>query len=189
MRDLCILDTETLGTSPTAPTWEFAAIRRDTDDNGHTFEDTTHFFIRHNPAHWLDELAKQPKGQQFIEDYKARFDVREALDERSAAIMIHLVTRDADLIICNPVFDEPRLAAFLRRFDIEPEWHYHPWDIASVALGYACGRDGQPPGQPWKSDQLANTVGIDTTQYARHTAMGDVRWTLAQWDLITGGHR
>lgn len=85
-----------------------------------------------------------------------------------------------------PGTSRTRLAAFLRSHGIEPQWHYHPWDITSVALGYACGRDGQPPGQPWKSDQLANLVGINTAQYARHTAMGDVLWTLAQWDLITG---
>ncbi len=103
--------------------------------------------------------------------------------------MIHIATRGAQIIACNPVFDEPRLAALLRRNNIEPAWHYHPLDIASVALGFICGRDGQPPVEPWKSDQLADAAGVDTTKYARHTAMGDVQWTLAQWDLITGRHR
>lgn len=74
-------------------------------------------------------------------------------------------------------------------YGIEPEWHYHPWDIASVALGYACGRDGSPPSLPWKSDQLSQEIGVNPAEFARHTAMGDVRWTLAQWDLITGRHR
>lgn len=184
MTDYVFLDTETLGLDPAAPMWEFAAIRRDADDAGNTFEDTTHFFIRHNRGDWLDQLP-----EQFQQDYLTRFSTPDALDERTAAIMIHIVTRGAELVICNPVFDEPRLAAFLRRHGIEPEWNYHPWDITSVALGYACGRDGSPPGKPWKSDQLANLVGINTAQYARHTAMGDVLWTLAQWDAITGGHR
>ncbi len=185
MTDYVFLDTETLGLDPAAPMWEFAAIRRDVDDAGNRFEDTTHFFIRHNRGDWLDQLP-----EQFQQDYLTRFNVRDALDERTAAIMIHIVTRGAELVICNPVFDEPRLAAFLRRHGIEPEWHYHPWDIASVALGYICGRDGQqPPALPWKSDQLANKTGINTAEFARHTAMGDVQWTLAQWDLITGGHR
>lgn len=181
MTDLVILDTETLGTSTTAPTWEFAAVRRFADSSD---DDSIEFFIRHDP-----DLADPDLPEWFLADYRDRYIADDALDEQSAAALIHFITRGAELIICNTVFDEPRLAAFLRSHGIEPQWHYHPWDITSVALGYACGRDGQPPGRPWKSDQLANTVGIDTTQYARHTAMGDVRWTLAQWDLITGGHR
>lgn len=181
MRDLCILDTETLGTSSTAPTWEFASVRRFVD-GGH--DDSVEFFIRHDPS-----LADPDLPESFLADYRERYIADDALDEQSAAAMIHIVTRGTELVICNPVFDEPRLAAFLRGHGIEPEWHYHPWDIASVALGYACGRDGQPPGQPWKSDQLANTVGINTAQFERHTAMGDVRWCVAQWDKIVGGNR
>ncbi|MGV0595680.1 hypothetical protein [Mycolicibacterium porcinum] len=184
MTDYVFLDTETLGLDPAAPMWEFAAIRRDADDTGNSFEDTTHFFIRHNRGDWLDQLP-----EQFQQDYATRFNVHDALDERSAAIMIHIVTRGAELVICNPVFDEPRLAAFLRSHGIEPEWHYHPWDIASVALGYICGRDSVPPPLPWKSDQLSREIGVDPGKFARHTALGDVRWTLAQWDLINGGHR
>lgn len=178
MTDFVIVDTETLGLDPAAPIWEFAAVRRFGDGAS---DDSTEFFIRHDPGEWLTQLAAS-----FREDYETRYEARDALDEQSAAAMIHFVTRGAQLVGCNPGFDVERLAALLRRNGIEPEWHYHPWDIASVALGYACGRDGRPPEQPWKSDHLANTVGIDTDSYRRHTAMGDVQWTLAQWDTIVG---
>lgn len=178
MPDFVILDTETLGTSSTAPTWEFAAVRRFADGSP---DDSTEFFIRHDPS-----LADPDLPESFLADYRDRYIADDALDEQSAAAMIHLVTRGAELVICNTVFDEPRLAAFLLSNGIEPEWHYHPWDIASVALGFVCGRDGSPPTFPWKSDQLADAAGVPTAEYRRHTAMGDVLWTLAQWDSIVG---
>lgn len=178
MRDFVILDTETLGTSNTAPTWEFAAVRRFADSSE---DDSIEFFIRHDP-----DLADPDLPESFLADYRDRYIADDALDEQSAAAMIHFVTRGAELIVCNPVFDEPRLAAFLRRNGIEPEWHYHPWDIASVALGFVCGRDGSPPTFPWKSDALADAAGVPTAEYRRHTAMGDVLWTIAQWDSIVG---
>ncbi|WP_458317135.1 3'-5' exonuclease [Mycolicibacterium brisbanense] len=178
---ITFIDTETLGLAPDAPIWEFAAVSRFDDGSR---DDSTKFFIHHDPGDWVETLP-----ESFQADYRNRYEPRDALDEQSAAAMIHFVTRGAELVACNPVFDEPRLAGFLRRHGIEPEWHYHPWDIASVALGFICGRDGRPPGRPWKSDRLAHTVGLDNSRYKRHTAMGDVRWTLAQWDAIVGGGR
>lgn len=181
MPDFVILDTETLGTSPTTPTWEFAAVRRFADGSD---DDSIEFFIRHDQS-----LADPDLPESFLVDYRDRYVEDDALDEQSAAALIHFVTRGAVMVACNPVFDEPRLAAFLRRNGIEPEWHYHPLDIASIALGFVCGRDGKPPELPWKSDGLAYAAGVTTADYRRHTAMGDVQWTLAQWDSITGGGR
>lgn len=101
-----------------------------------------------------------------------------------AAAMIHMVTRNTIVVGCNPGFDLERIEKLLRRNNIEPGYHYHPNDIASMVLGFLAGR-GQFPDQPWKSDKLASLVGVDSDQFPRHTAEGDVRWTRAQWDAMT----
>lgn len=179
MTDIVFLDTETLGVHPDAPIWEFAAIRR--FENGNT--DRTEFFIRHEPEPWATQLKAE--APSFYEDYQARYRPSDALDEQSAAVMIHMVTRGAQMVACNPVFDDPRLAQLMRRNNIEPAWHYHPDDISSMAKGYLRAR-GELPAPPYKSNALSLALGVDPDAYARHTAMGDVAWVMAQHDLIMG---
>lgn len=178
LTDVVILDTETLGLDPDAPIWEFAAVRRFAD--GHT--DSTEFFLLHDPGDWVETL-----DGSFLADYQARYDHRDALDDRSAAIMVNIITRGAKVIACNPGFDLERLTKLLTRNDIEPDWHYHPLDITSVAIGYAAGRDYRPPAGPWRSEQMSERIGVQVSKFARHSAMGDVQWTLAQWDMVMGG--
>ncbi len=179
--DLVFLDCETLGLDPEAPIWEFAAIRRFPNGGGTRAE----FFIRHDPGHWLDTLDKP-----FREDYEARYDKDDAVDEHDAAIMIDVVTAGAIAVVCNPLFDLPRLEALLRHYDITQSWHYHPLDVPSMVHGFICGGKGvgrgHPPEQPWKSDRLSTSIGVDPADFARHTAMGDVEWILAQYEEMTG---
>jgi hypothetical protein len=178
--DICFIDIETLGLHPDAPIWEFAAIRRfhaDPVDDGK--EDRTQFFIRHEPGPFYDDLP-----EEFQKDYQNRYTRSDALTESSAAIMIHIVTRGAKIVGCNPGFDLERLTKLLVRNRITPEWHYHPLDITSIALGYYAAVDEKPPTPPWRSEQMAEAVGVETADYKRHTAMGDVVWVRAQWDAV-----
>lgn len=177
-RPICFLDCETLGLDPEAPIWEFAAVTVFPDGN----EDPTRFCIRHDQDDWLETLPLA-----FQDDYRTRYEHREALDEGDAALLINMVTNNAIIVGCNPGFDIERLTKLLLRNGIEPAWHYHPLDIASVAIGFLAGR-GFPPRQPWKSDMLANGVGVDTGQFPRHTAKGDVDWTRAQWNNMIGAN-
>ncbi|MCG7592417.1 exonuclease domain-containing protein [Mycobacterium sp. PSTR-4-N] len=177
MSDIVFLDTEALGLDPNAPVWEFAAVRRFA--NGNT--DRTEFFIRHEPEPWASEF--HAIAPAFYEDYAARYRSSDALDDQAAAVMIHMVTRGAHMVACNPVFDDPRLAQILRRNNIEPAWHYHPDDIASLAKGYLAAR-GELPAPPYNSNALSLALGVDPDDYARHTAMGDVAWCMAQWDTV-----
>jgi DNA polymerase III epsilon subunit-like protein len=39
---------------------------------------------------------------------------------------------------------------------------------------------------PWNSNQLSRRLGVDPDNFARHTAMGDVQWCLAQWRAMNG---
>lgn len=98
-RDLVFVDTETLGLDPDAPVWEFAALRRFADGN----TDQTQFCIRHQTDPWAAQMRDQAPA--FFDDYRARYTPADALDEQSAAIMIHMVTRDAIVVGCNPGFD------------------------------------------------------------------------------------
>lgn len=175
--DITFLDVETLGLDPDAPIWEFAAVRRRKGLPDHTIN----FLVEHDPGDWVQTLPAA-----FQDDYRTRFHDSTAVTEGTAATEIHFATNGAILVGCNPGFDIERLTKLLQRNGIEPAWHYHPLDIASAAIGYLAGK-GFPPQQPWKSDQLADMVGITTANYQRHTALGDVLWTAAQWDQIMSG--
>lgn len=176
MTDIVFLDTETLGLDPDAPVWEFAAVRR-LDPVG---EIELRFTIRHDPAHWLDGFP-----EEFLADYLARYDPAAAWGEVAAVGAIHAITKGAHIVGAVPSFDTERLAKLLRRNGIEPEWHYHLIDVENVVVGYLAGRGELIP-PPWKSDQLSAAVGVNPDDYARHTAMGDVRWAMAQWDAVIG---
>lgn len=189
--DIVFLDTETLGLHPDAPIWEFAAVRRFATGG----EDKTEFQIRHDAADWLDAMP-----DQFLYDYDERYKPHDAATESDAAVMMHILTKDALVVACNPGFDLPRIERLIRRHGMEPAFHYHPFDISSIAFGaWVTGRhfassvtqiELEPIGPPpWKSDHLAYAVGVRSADYARHTAMGDVLWTIAQWDAVTGGAR
>jgi hypothetical protein len=42
---------------------------------------------------------------------------------------------------------------------------------------------------PWDSEALSRALGVDPDTFARHTAMGDVRWAMAIHDQVMGGAR
>ncbi len=176
MTDLVFLDTETCGLHLDAPIWEFAGVRR--SDGGETHVE---FLIDHDPADWLDTLP-----ERFLADYRNRYQQAGARPEHEAAERIHQFTDGAIVIGCNPGFDLERLALLLRRNGIEPSWHYHPLDMPSVCLGFLAALGIKlPPPADWKSDRLAlAAAGVDSADYARHTAMGDVQWVAAQWDVL-----
>ncbi|MBU8834153.1 3'-5' exonuclease [Mycolicibacterium goodii] len=180
MSTIVFLDTETLGLGTDAPVWEFAAIRRGPDG----INESVQFTIQHSPTVAAKLLPGMP--EKFQIDYRARFDPAEAISEDSAAKIIDIYTADAIVVCCNPLFDLPRLTALMQRHHVEPRWHYHPIDSASVAMGFLAGRGLPPETSQWSSDKLSAALGVDAGDYLRHTAMGDVLWMVAQWDNIMG---
>lgn len=177
------LDTECLGLHRAAPIWEFAAIRIEDDGTESARE---HFQIQHNPnlcgIHWPSTLP-----EQLFADYVNRYKPEAALTQHDAAHRIAaIVAGNATIAGSNPGFDMERLADLLDEFDITPGWHYHPLDVPTIALGWLAAIDGVPP-RPWKSDALSCAVYVEPSDFARHTAAGDVEWSLALYRAVTGG--
>ncbi|OMC07087.1 hypothetical protein A5734_03690 [Mycolicibacterium fortuitum] len=166
-----------------APIWEFAAIR--IEDDG-TESDRAHFQIRHRPEPWLSQLRVD--APRFAHDYLNRYDAASAVWEWDAARGVaRLVEGGAVIAGSNPAFDMERLLILMQRNGIsDPGWHYHPLDVPTIAVGWLFGRGGEPE-RPWKSDAMSRAVGVDPIDYARHTAMGDVEWSMAMYRAATGG--
>lgn len=175
MTDIVFMDTETMGLHPDAPVWEFAAIRR---DNSTGQEVERHMLIEHDPEPWFNDYPAP-----FSDDYRTRYNSLMAVSEEFAAGVIHQITVGAHIVGAVPSFDTERLTTLLRRNNILPQWHYHLIDVENIVVGFLAGK-GELSMPPWKSDQLSAAIGIDPTDFDRHTAMGDVLWTRAQWDVV-----
>jgi hypothetical protein len=175
--DIVFMDTETLGLSPDAPIWEFAAIRR----SGFGTETEFHCFIDHYPLPWFNQLP-----ESFQQDYEARYSPELAITRWQAAELVRDATSGAHVIGAVPSFDTARLWKLLDHaspvFTSEP-WHYHLIDVENLIVGYLAAK-GEVLPPPWKSDELSRAVGVDPEGFARHTAMGDVLWVKAQYDAV-----
>lgn len=182
MSDIVFLDTETLGVHIDAPIWELAAIRRRADGT----ETTLHLFIHHDPDRWL----KDPNfPESFKSDYRERYSEDNDVPRYSAARIIqNFFTGRPHVVGAVPNFDTERIAhQLLRPNDIQEPWHYHLIDVENLAVGYLVSRGADLFARPpWDSNELSRAIGVNPDRFDRHTALGDVRWVMAQWDAIMG---
>lgn len=183
-RDIVFLDTETLGLDRRAPIWEFAAVRL----RGNEIVSTEEWFVGHDHGYGTNGLP-----EVFAADYRTRYDADVAVSPAAAAKAIATITSDAIVAGSNPSFDMDRLGLLLRHYGYEPGWHYHPLDIPSMVVGQVArsglhlpARRTPPRPLPWNSSQLSRRLSVDPDDFARHTAMGDVQWCLAQWRAMNG---
>lgn len=206
MSRIAFVDTETTGLSLDDEIWEFAAIVREEDGS----ETTCHMFIEHDPA----KCNRLPRD--FLADHRARFPQSsspqwhdDVVPQEDAAMTIAALLGDnkTHIVGCVPNFDTERLALLLRRFGMEPRWHYHLLDVENLAVGWLNGvaaraideakmRGEEPPRldrsrtlPPWDSEAISRAVGVDPDRFERHTALGDVRWAAALFDAVTGETR
>lgn len=91
---------------------------------------------------------------------------------------IATLTAGRHLVGAVPSFDAPFLDRFLRANGAAPAWHYHLVDVEALAAG----KVGIAP--PWDSEELSRAVGVDPTQFERHTALGDARWAKAIYEAV-----
>lgn len=184
MSDVVFMDTETLGLSVDSPIWEFAAIRRHMDGAVVTSERALHLYINHDPERISPDLP-----ESFVTDYQTRWKAAGDASlitqpDNAADLIVEFFADRPHVVGAVPNFDTERIAHQLLRprGHVEP-WHYHLIDVENLVAGFLAGRSMlmQPP---WKSDDLSAAVGIDPELFERHTAMGDVRWAMAQWDAV-----
>lgn len=187
MTALVFCDTETTGLSLFDDIWEFAAVRREDDGT----ESEHHFFVRHSRS----KAAKLP--DRFRTDLQRRYDRDRALTRAAAAKAMHAVTQGRPHIVgAVPNFDTERIAALMRQYGYDPDWHYHLIDVENLAVGWLWGRFGwmsddvkdkirDGTTRPWRSDDLSRMCGVEPpNESERHTALGDVRWVMRWYDKL-----
>lgn len=99
-----------------------------------------------------------------------------------AAALVQTWTSGARVFGVVPSFDTGCLEELLHRHGLEPQWHFQPWDIAVLAVGYLIGRQ-LPVQRSSEATSLQCGVAVPTDT-ERHTAMGDARWVKRWYDHI-----
>lgn len=90
------------------------------------------------------------------------------------------ITWGAHLVGMNPAFDAARLEKLLLANRACPGWNYHLVDVEALIAGHM----GIAP--PWRSTELSLKAGVDPADFDRHTAIGDVEWTVALYAKVMG---
>lgn len=209
---LCFLDTETTGLDPDAhEVWEVAAIIRRPGEPEVELEwqlpvdvgraeamglRVGNFYGRRWSASSDGDPAPTagypPLAEAFGHD--GRRVVANVQMARFAQTFARL-TWDCHLVGAVVSFDEERLRRLLRRHGACPGWHYHLVDVENLAAGWVAARAARPRGKalahearpPWSSDKLSALVGVEPSQFGRHTALGDARWARAIYDAVIEG--
>ena len=188
---------------------DLAAIERTGeagDEGRYPGEWELHLQVHHD----VRKVMRLPK--RFRVDWATRFDQAQAVaPARAAKLLAQFIEGSPVIVGANPAFDIWHLERLLSHLDLDVQYHYRPVDVGALAWGYLSGQAALASvltpaagetrvisedveqllakGLPWSSDELSLAVGIDPADYARHTAMGDVRWVMAIYDRITGGAR
>jgi hypothetical protein len=89
-----------------------------------------------------------------------------------------------------PGFDQRMIERFLLQHGQCLTAHYQPCDVETLVAGYLTGLADagaipDRPKLPLNSESLSLAVGVDPASYDLHTALGDCRWALAQYDAVT----
>jgi hypothetical protein len=133
---------------------------------------------------YMPSLMFHPAGTAIIVAHPLE-PVGQIVPARRFAGTVAALTRNADLWGSNPGFDMRHLGELMATQGTEPGWHHHPNDIPSAAAGWCAAKgitavsargDGKI-----RSDDWSRAVGVDPDAFERHTALGDCRWTLAQF--------
>lgn len=200
MTAIVFMDTETTGLDPDDEVWEFAAVRRETDGA----EIRRRWFVRHNVA----KAARLPAS--FRDDHRERYNPTLALTRANFAAELQMLFLEkpgdppAHVVGAVPNFDTERLARILRdELGEPPPWHRHLVDVETLAVGALRTRARIAPllggeradllrliEMPWDSDAVSRALGVEPPgPGVRHTAMGDVLWTIDLYDAVMGAAR
>lgn len=115
-------------------------------------------------------------------------------DPAEVAYAVARLIDGAVVVGANPGFDKDMLRPFLHHHGQAHTAHYRPVCVTVAGWGYLCGqraRDGDMASVPelsWplSSNEVSRALGVDPADFDRHSALGDCKWTEAQWAVITG---
>lgn len=194
-RPLVFLDVETTGLDARChEPWEFGLVRVDrSTDPDHPDVVRAHGYID------VDLGEADPEALaigRFYERHPAATGRGTVLTREAAAIELHTLLDRAILIAANPSFDERMVTRLLYRNGLDPNWHYRPVCVETLAAGFLLGLNADGPAQvlagtirlPWHHGTLAEAIDLDPDDYDRHTALGDAIYARAMWDRIVGIH-
>lgn len=188
---LAFVDTETLGLDPDQhAVWEVAVI---------LYDPATGATEEHSRQVWLtaEQIAKGDERGMAVSGFHDRYDPDVAQPPAGVVSWFVDLVGTAHLAGAIPSFDEERLRRLALSFGFPPRWHYHLIDVEAMAVGHLHAIDRYaetvpvdltlPLGLPWKSDDLADALGVKPiTEADRHTALGDARWALRWYQAMTG---
>lgn len=204
---IVFLDSETTGLDPILDEpWEVAWCKRSLFlDASKTQDVYSTMFVQHK----YERAEKLPA--EFKQDYDARFRFEQAITRPELASRVMETFSGRLHVVGNvPSFDTTRIGYMLYKLGLNEPWHYHVTCIENVALGYLQGRLRSDyrhmtsaersrltsvvnrlaiHGKSIDSNELSLSLGVDPDLYDRHTALGDVKWCVAQWDAIFNGER
>lgn len=171
---LAFVDTETTGLDPDLhQVWEVALVSDIDPEKEH------HWFLPVDLGR-ADPVAL--RIGRFAQRYDRGFG-EQITDLETFAAEFAALTVGHHMVGMVPSFDEERLRKLLRANGACPEWHYHLVDAEALAAGLL----GLAP--PWDSDELSRAVGVDPGHFERHTALGDVHWTMAIYAAVMAWDR
>jgi hypothetical protein len=209
MTPLCFVDCETTGLDPDRhEVYEIALI----DGNGAEL----HLWINDAPLATADPAAlrigryyeRWPYRQQYdqtlrlpmappepsMDPWLSELPSPYIINGKTAAWIVAAATAGAYLVGAVPSFDATFLDRLLRRHNLVPAWHYHLVDVEALAAGWLAGvsQYGGPVNKgmgepPWDSNELSRAVGVEPTDFDRHTALADARWARAIYDAVMRG--
>lgn len=176
---LAFVDCETTGLTPDVhELWEVAVITRDDDGAEHEVVwELPVAIINADPTalriggYW--QRATLPFNAQYA---RSRNNVTRTVS--AVAVEVAGLLAGAHIVGVVPAFDAAFLRRWLRRHRLVESWHYHLVTVEAMAAATL----GMQP--PWNSEELSLALGVDPTDYERHTALGDARWAQALYDAV-----
>lgn len=200
MNNIAVLDTETTGLTDSDQVFEVAVYDLDAGiHNTWTIQpDPEVVAAMHPKALEVNRFHERTSADDWRWDVKWNSFGYDADEMKMLLEDLAPWLNDKHILGAVPNFDTERIAHMYKAFEVPvPRWHYHLLDIEVLAVGYLLNQRALlKPGTtdqakalvaridelltlPYKSDDLAEYFGVEPpANDDRHTALGDVRWTV-----------
>lgn len=185
-KPLCFVDTETTSLDPhTRVAWEIAMTRIEPDGERRSIDFQIELTNR--------ELALADNESLDIGGYDERYDPIAAISRRTAVNHVLSFTDGAYLVGRQPEFDEHNLRALVEAAAQTPTWSRRVVNLRHLVMGYALSgaydltaNDLEAIDIDFSYSSVVKSLwDITNTDFALHTAAGDVEYDVAVWEVLT----